>query len=288
MLKRYKNKKVDADWLNTNFPCMMACPAHTNAGRYLALIAEGRFEEAYRFARDPNPLASICGRVCAHPCESACRRGEIDRPIAIRSLKRFLTERYGAESKRPVDVNSHRRANKVPYKVAVVGGGNSALTAARDLLRFASELHLIHRGEKLSADEDLVKEASTDKKLKLHLKTNVLAFLGEDKLTGVRINSDGKPEDLLVDGVFLEVGLIPNSAPLIGLVQLNERGEVPVAMDMSTSFPGFFAAGDVTDVKDKQISIAIGQGAQAALSAYEYLHSNGLTKEKRESREDWQ
>ena len=53
MLKRYKNKKVDGDWLNTNFPCMMACPAHTNAGRYVGLIAEGRFEEAYRIARDP-------------------------------------------------------------------------------------------------------------------------------------------------------------------------------------------------------------------------------------------
>jgi NADPH-dependent glutamate synthase beta subunit-like oxidoreductase len=133
MLRRYKNKKVDADWLNTNFPCMMACPAHTNAGRYVALIAEGRFEEAYRFARDPNPLASICGRVCAHPCETACRRGEIDRPIAIRALKRFLTERYGAESKHPVDVNAHRRANKVPYKVAVVGGGPVGLSAAHDL-----------------------------------------------------------------------------------------------------------------------------------------------------------
>ena len=133
MLKRYKNKKVDKDWLNTNFPCMMACPAHTNAGRYVALIAEGCFEEAYRFARDPNPLASICGRVCAHPCESACRRGEIDRPIAIRALKRFLTERYGAESKRPVDVNAHRRANKLPYKVAVVGGGPVGLSAAHDL-----------------------------------------------------------------------------------------------------------------------------------------------------------
>ena len=72
-----------------------------------ALIAEGRFEEAYRFARDPNPLASICGRVCAHPCETACRRGEIDKPIQIRALKRFLTERHGPESKNfkpmPVD-----------------------------------------------------------------------------------------------------------------------------------------------------------------------------------------
>ncbi|HEX8801253.1 MAG TPA: hypothetical protein VF772_21695, partial [Terriglobales bacterium] len=99
MLGRFAKKTVDREWLNTNFPCMMACPAHTNAGRYVTLIAEGRFEEAYRFARDPNPLASICGRVCAHPCETACRRGEIDKPISIRALKRFLTERHGPESR---------------------------------------------------------------------------------------------------------------------------------------------------------------------------------------------
>ena len=95
MLERFVNKMVDKDWLNTNFPCMMACPAHTNAGRYVAQIAEGDFEGAYRTAREPNPMASICGRVCAHPCETACRRGTIDQPIAIRALKRFLTERHG-------------------------------------------------------------------------------------------------------------------------------------------------------------------------------------------------
>jgi NADPH-dependent glutamate synthase beta subunit-like oxidoreductase len=133
MLKRYENKTVDADWLNSNFPCMMACPAHTNAGRYVALIAEGRYEDAYRIARDPNPLASICGRVCAHPCETACRRGAIDQPIAIRALKRFLTERHGPESKRPVDVNEGRAQNKLPFRIAVVGGGPVGLSAAHDL-----------------------------------------------------------------------------------------------------------------------------------------------------------
>ncbi|MFP5229556.1 MAG: FAD-dependent oxidoreductase [Acidobacteriota bacterium] len=133
MQKRYENKTVDAQWLNTNFPCMMACPAHTNAGRYVALIAEGRYEEAYRLARDPNPLASICGRVCAHPCETACRRGAIDQPIAIRALKRFLTERHGPESKRPVDVNEGRIQEKLPYRIAVVGAGPVGLSAAHDL-----------------------------------------------------------------------------------------------------------------------------------------------------------
>jgi formate dehydrogenase (NADP+) beta subunit len=133
MLKRFKTKQVDGNWLNTNFPCMMACPAHTNAGRYVGLIGEGRFEEAYRFARDPNPMASICGRVCAHPCETACRRGEIDKPISIRGLKRFLTENYGPESKHPIDVNRGRQQPKLPFKVAVVGGGPVGLSAAHDL-----------------------------------------------------------------------------------------------------------------------------------------------------------
>jgi NADPH-dependent glutamate synthase beta subunit-like oxidoreductase/NAD-dependent dihydropyrimidine dehydrogenase PreA subunit len=133
MLKRFENKSVDAAWLNSNFPCMMACPAHTNAGRYVGLIAEGRYEEAYRYAREPNPLASICGRVCAHPCETACRRGAIDRPIAIRALKRFLTERYGAESRRPVGVNAGRGQRRLPFRVAVVGAGPVGLSAAHDL-----------------------------------------------------------------------------------------------------------------------------------------------------------
>ena len=132
MQKRFQDKLVDRDWLNTNFPCMMACPAHTNAGRYVALIAEGRFEEAYRFARDPNPLASICGRVCAHPCETACRRGQIDQPIQIRALKRFLTERYGPESRNYRLVPGEKQAS-LPYKVAVIGAGPVGLSAAHDL-----------------------------------------------------------------------------------------------------------------------------------------------------------
>lgn len=132
MLKRFLDKRVDPDWLHTNFPCMMACPAHTNAGRYVGLIAEGKFEEAYGYARGPNPMASICGRVCAHPCETACRRGAIDQPIAIRALKRFLTERHGPESKRPLRVGV-ASPEKLPYRVAVIGAGPVGLSAAHDL-----------------------------------------------------------------------------------------------------------------------------------------------------------
>src|SRR5690348_14368152 len=134
MLSRFTDKKVDRDWLESNFPCMMACPAGTNAGRYVALIAEGRFEEAYRYAREPNPMASICGRVCAHPCETACRRGVIDKPISIRALKRFLTERYGPESRHPLEIR-RPPAVKMPHRVAIVGSGPVGLSAAHDLAR---------------------------------------------------------------------------------------------------------------------------------------------------------
>ncbi len=109
----------------------MACPVHTDAGRYVTLIAEGRFEEAYRVARGPNPLASVCGRVCTRPCETACRRGQIDKPVAIRALKRFLTERHGPESRHPVE--TLKSATRLPFKVAIMGSGPVGLSAAHDL-----------------------------------------------------------------------------------------------------------------------------------------------------------
>ncbi len=129
-------KFVDLDWLDSNFPCMAACPVHTEAGRYVGLIEEGRYREAYHVARRPNPFASICGRVCAAPCETACRRGTLDQPIAIRALKRFVCERFGVESM--VDLERLREVfgtsvKKNGMRVAVVGGGPAGLSCAHDL-----------------------------------------------------------------------------------------------------------------------------------------------------------
>jgi formate dehydrogenase beta subunit len=131
---RTRSKLVDLEWLESNFPCMQACPVHTQAGRYVTLIAEGRYEDAYRYARRPNPFASICGRVCGHPCETACRRGIFDSPISIRALKRFVTERYGPESRNPIDVFPEKPEITHPSdKVAVIGSGPAGLSAAHDL-----------------------------------------------------------------------------------------------------------------------------------------------------------
>ena len=112
---------------------MQACPVHTQAGRYVSLIADGSYQEAYRYARTPNPFASICGRVCGHPCEPACRRGQLDLPISIRALKRFVTERYGPESRNPINVFDGKRPEPRLEKVAVIGSGPAGMSAAHDL-----------------------------------------------------------------------------------------------------------------------------------------------------------
>lgn len=128
-----RTKLVDLEWLESNFPCMQACPVHTQAGRYVSLIAEGRYEEAYRYARVPNPFASICGRVCGHPCEPACRRGNLDLPISIRALKRFVTERHGPESRNPIDVFAGKPRVARDEKIAIIGSGPAGMSAAHDL-----------------------------------------------------------------------------------------------------------------------------------------------------------
>ena len=131
------DRLVDRAWLESNFPCYKACPVGTEAGRYVALIAEGRYREAYAVARRPNPLASICGRICSAPCEPACRRGALDEPIAIRALKRFVTERFGVESMMDVDLLREiygDRLQRYPQdRVAIIGAGPAGLAAAHDL-----------------------------------------------------------------------------------------------------------------------------------------------------------
>ena len=110
---------VDASWLQCNIECQEACPVGTNCRGYLNLAAEGRFEEGYILSREPNPVAAMCSYVCSAPCERACRRGDIDRPLAIRAMKRFLVEWHEASGIPDVMPQITPRAERV----AVVGAG---------------------------------------------------------------------------------------------------------------------------------------------------------------------
>lgn len=124
----------DAAYFSRQVLCREGCPVRTDAGGYIRAIAEGRHEDAYRIARDPNPFASICGRICSAPCEMKCRRADLDEAVSIRALKRFVCERHGVESQgsaaagpKPVSVEHKGR------RVAVVGAGPAGLSCAHDL-----------------------------------------------------------------------------------------------------------------------------------------------------------
>jgi formate dehydrogenase beta subunit len=120
---------VDASWLQCNIECQEACPVGTNCRGYLNLAAEGRFEEGYILSREPNPVAAMCAYDCSAPCERACRRGDIDRPLAIRAMKRFLVEWHEASGIPDTMPDITPRAERV----AVIGAGPSGLAVAREL-----------------------------------------------------------------------------------------------------------------------------------------------------------
>lgn len=163
-LTKYRVTPTNLDFYVRNIPCQQACPVHTDARGYVTAIAQGDYERAYRIAREPNPFASVCGRVCNAPCEAACRRGKVEpgEPVAIRPLKRFVNDRFGifdpsGKSERTLSPFSFYRPSRADFdlensalqsslaglrararpktgkRVAIVGGGPAGLTAAHDL-----------------------------------------------------------------------------------------------------------------------------------------------------------
>ncbi|MCJ7619033.1 MAG: FAD-dependent oxidoreductase, partial [Anaerolineae bacterium] len=112
-------------------PCRDACPTGQRAQGYIALIREGRYEEALRVIKEDNPFPAICGRICNHRCEDSCNRGLVDEPIAIASLKRFVTDQVYRTARKPVDPVPRSR----PERIAIVGAGPAGLTTAQDLVK---------------------------------------------------------------------------------------------------------------------------------------------------------
>ncbi len=155
--------------------------------------------------------------------------------------------------------------------VAVVGGGNAAIQTAIELTRIASSVALIVRST-LRCDEIYVHRAE-EVGVRIFLHHEVTQLHGDQTLTGITIRDrqTGKETVLDVEGLFLAIGLVPNTGFLGDLVKLNELGEIDIDENGHTSVPGIFAAGDATCVKAKQIIVAAGDGAKAALEAHEYF-----------------
>jgi len=207
-----------SNWQNTdglayydeNIPCLAACPVHTNAGTYVAAIADGEDEFAYLTARMPNPFASVCGRVCAAPCEDACRRGEIDRPIAIRALKRYVTEQFGPESDNG-DVWKKVAAPptiELDQSVGIVGGGPAGMACAHDLRRLGYKVTVYEATDKLGGAMWLgIPEYRLDREV-LQGDIDAILGLGVQVEYNTKLGTDVSLTELRErhDAVFLSIG----------------------------------------------------------------------------------
>ena len=155
-------------------------------------------------------------------------------------------------------------------EVAVIGGGNAGLDAVIQLSRIARKIYLIEIKNELTGDRFVIEKIKNIKNVEIMTGTKIKEIKGDKFVEGIRIEKEGKENEIKVNGIFVEIGSVPNSE-IIDFVEKNEYGEIIVDCKNRTSFPGVFSAGDVTNVFAKQIIVACGEGAKASISSFEYL-----------------
>jgi alkyl hydroperoxide reductase subunit F len=167
-------------------------------------------------------------------------------------------------------------------RVAVIGGGNSGVEAAIDLAGIVSAVTLIEFGAELRADAVLQRKLRSMKNVTIITQAQTTEVTGDGKKVDGLSYKDlrsGEAKHIELEGVFVQIGLVPNTEWLKGTIELSRHGEIVVDAKGATSVPGVFAAGDVTTVPYKQIVIAVGEGAKASLSAFDYLIRNSVSEE---------
>lgn len=158
-------------------------------------------------------------------------------------------------------------------KVAVIGGGNSALDATLQLMKISPKVYLINIAQALTGDPIMIESVKKNANVEIFNSSKVKEITGDKFVNRIAIEKEGKLQAYDVEGIFIEVGLIPNSE-FDKITKHNEYGEIIVDCHNATSVDGIFAAGDVTTVPEKQIVIACGEGSKATLSAFRYLSTH--------------
>ncbi|MCP3960690.1 MAG: FAD-dependent oxidoreductase [bacterium] len=191
-------------------PCRQACPVHQDAAGYVSLVAEGRFAEAAKLIRRQNPLPSICGRVCYAACEEACNRQSVDKPVAIRDLKRFVID---WERKHVGEVEPPPPENRHPESVAVIGSGPAGLTCAFDLARKGYTVTVFEKHKKLGGMLAVGLPGYRCPREEVERDLAYIRKTGVEFRSGMELGVDFAMEDLLsdrpgfgFDAVFLGIG----------------------------------------------------------------------------------
>lgn len=172
-------------------------------------------------------------------------------------------------------------------EVIIVGSGNSALEGVEDSIPYASQIHLFIRGDKMRGDPVTQEKIKDHPKVKIYFNTEVTEILGDKFVTGVKYKCPDGEKEMDIGGVFIEIGSVPNSGIVKDLLDLDDFGQVLIDSKLATtSHPGIFAAGDITDDPFKQNNISAGDAVKAALSAYQYLLKRNKKSPAEEPEED--
>ena len=155
--------------------------------------------------------------------------------------------------------------------VAIIGGGNSAVINAYSMSKIAKKVYILQKMDKLTCEKDLINKIESTDNVEIMYNVDVLEYLGDDELTGLSIKVDGKKKKLNVDGVFLNIGLIPQNKFAYDVIDLDERDYV-ISTNTETKVPGLYVIGDSRTKKYSQVTIATADGTIAALNAIEYLN----------------
>jgi NADH-quinone oxidoreductase subunit F len=228
--------------------CSSACPAHVNVPEYVALIAEGRFVEALEVIRRRNPLASVCGRACDHPCERFCRRGDLDAPVAVRHLKRFVTDR----ARKPANPPEWRGPRQ--GRVAVVGSGPAGLTAAYFLALMGREVKVF---EALDVIGGVLVTGIPSYRLPRDVLARDIEYIrraGVGIETGRKIESLQELRDAGFDAIFLGIGAHKSST-------LNIPGESTEGVEDALAFLRKANLGELKSLSGRVVVIGGGNAA---------------------------
>ncbi len=158
--------------------------------------------------------------------------------------------------------------------VAVIGGGNSAMDAALFLEKYAKSISILTANAALAGDGVMMKKIAASSKMQVISGSKTTRILGDSFVSGLSYEAEGEKHALDVQGVFIEIGLIPVS-DFIDFVKKDKSGQIEVTIHNETSVPGVYAAGDVTTVTEKQIAVAVGEGSKAALTLIKWLQRQG-------------
>jgi len=192
--------------------------------------------------------------------------GKVPRELGVEGEKEFLNKgvTYCAWCDGPLFKHKD---------VAIIGGGNSALDSALNISKIVNQIYLINITPELTGDPVMIDKVTEIPKIRILNNTQVVAIEGHRTVESIRIKSHdgGLQKDLPVSGIFIEVGFLPATDYLKHLIKLNRLGEIVIDKQNMTSVEGIFAAGDITDILEKQIITAAGEGAKAAIQASKYL-----------------